>query len=68
MIQIEIHSNENVMIRTNETDFALFLDNKGNIKTKFQQEEGYILMLGKLPVIQDISNYLFPPVKKAGKE
>lgn len=59
MIHIEINNNENVMIRTNEKDFALFLDNKGNVKTKFNLEDGFILLLAKLPVIQDLTEYYY---------
>lgn len=57
MIKIEIHNNENVKIVTNEKDFALFLDNKGNVKTKFQLEDSYILLLAKLPVLADITAF-----------
>lgn len=57
MTKIEIHNNENIEIVTNAKDLALFLDNKGNITKKVQQEDDYILLLAKLPALQDIAAY-----------
>lgn len=56
MVSIEIHNSENVKIITNDPDFAAYIDNKGNVKTRFQQE-GSILLLGKLNVLKDITDY-----------
>lgn len=56
MIQIDIYNNMNVKVTTNEEDFAGFLDNKGNVKTKFFTEDG-ILLLGKKEVIKDINDF-----------
>lgn len=56
MIAIEIHNKENVKIVTNEQEVALFLDNKCNVKTKFQMEDN-ILLLGKISVLSDLTDY-----------
>ena len=56
MVRIEIHNNSNVSVVTDQEAFASYLDNKGNIKTKYDLENG-VLLLGKLPVVQNIAEY-----------